>query len=45
MAAINVHLKRKGRGGCWMKSVLGICLVEATGISKGKVELFLVVGL
>ena len=29
MGSINVCLARKGRGGCEVKPVLGVCLVEA----------------
>ena len=42
MGSINVCLERKRRGDC---GVLGIYLVEATGVSMGTVELFLVGGL
>ena len=30
MGCIDVCLERKERGGCGVKQVLGICLVEAT---------------
>ena len=30
MGSLNVCLERKGRGGCRVKPVLGICLEEAT---------------
>ena len=42
MGCINVCLERKGRGGCGVKLVLGICLVEQRGKSVGTVELVLV---
>ena len=42
MGSINVCLERKERGGCGVKGLLGICLVEAASISTGIVELFLV---
>ena len=42
MGSIKVCLKRKGKRGCGVKPVLGICLVEGKGISMGTVELFLV---
>ena len=35
MGCVNVCLKRKGRGGCGVKPVLGICLVEATRYKCG----------
>ena len=45
MGSLNVCLERKGRGGCRVKPVLGICLVEAMRLSVGTVELLLVGGL
>ena len=45
MGTINVCLERKGEGDCGVKPVFGICLVEVTGISTGRVEPFLVDGL
>ena len=45
MGTINACLEIKGREGCGVKPVLGICLVEATGISIGTVEVFLIGGL
>ena len=35
MGCINVCLQRKGRGGYGVRSVLGICLVEATRYKCG----------
>ena len=45
MGSIHICLERKERGGCGVNQVLGICLVEAMGITIGTVELFLVSGL
>ena len=45
MGTINACLEIKVREGCGVKPVLGICLVEAAGISIGTVEAFLVGGL
>ena len=42
MGSINVYLERKESEGCGVKSLLSICLVEATGIRTGILELFLV---
>ena len=30
MGCINACLERKGKGGCGVKEVLGVCLVQAT---------------
>ena len=45
MGCINVCLERKGRGGCGVKLVLGICLAEQRGKSVETVELVLAFGL
>ena len=42
MGSINLCLKRKGRRGCGVKPVLGICLVKGKGIIMELLELFLV---
>ena len=45
MGTINVCLERKGEGDVGVKPDFGICLAKVTGISTGRVELFLVDGL
>ena len=44
LGCINVCLERKGKGGCGVKQMLGICLVEATRWKCGTVEWVLING-